>query len=67
MLPQLQDRLEGQEFVDLAHLQHRASNQEIRATENRDLRERNAKRHVNLTKDSDDIAESGEGEVNIAE
>ena len=67
LLSQLYDRLKGQEFSNLAHLQHRASNQEIRAAENKDLRERIGKRHVNLTEDSDVIAESSEGEVNIAE
>ena len=35
--------------------------------ENRDLKERNGKRHVNFTDDSDEITESSEGEVNIAE
>ena len=67
LLPQLKEKLGGQDFTDLSHLQHRASVQESRVLENRDFRERNGKRNVNFVEDSDSASESEEAEVNVAE
>ena len=67
LLPQLKEKLGGQEFTDLAHLQHRASVQESRVPKNREFRERNGKKNMNFVEDSDSASESEEAKVNVAE